>query len=376
MDEKAFLELSDRERDAFIEDVVFKRVACDKWEERNLGSAGGPVFFNDGCEHKSGECYAASEIESIHGLIGGPEQYTTDWRGLGLGIEHANENGIFVQFTSDWDGSGWVTLVGATGGNSPPDGFQATHIKYKTIFLAFFIAYMKALGVLEDNADWILSNPLDDKTCEYCFSQIGLSGTAADEPGDYPPFERCANSQGQREGEVSEGCRCFLKLKGDDEMTEDKKPFLPLEAVKELARLEADLRKAMNARIAAEEPMMKTPEWKAFSEADDLISETRNLFATAEEKFRAGCEGIFEETDEKKFSGGQIKIKITLEWNEELAVLWAMRHKHPELLSIVKNEFKKAMKGLKPNFVREVKTGKMYIDSDLSQYLESDEEVE
>ena len=76
-------------------------------------------------------------------------EYTTTWQGLGKGIEHANENGIFVQLTSDWDDSGWVTLVGATGGNSPPDGFQATHIRYKSLFLAFWIAYMKALGVLE-----------------------------------------------------------------------------------------------------------------------------------------------------------------------------------------------------------------------------------
>lgn len=141
MNEQQFLELSDRERDAYIEDVVFKRVACDKWEERNLGSAGGPIFYNDGCEHKPDGCYPTSEVEIIHGLIGGPGEYHA-WQGLGKGVEHCNANGYFLEFTQWYDGS-WDAYIFREGRD------ELIETRNKNIFLAFWIAYLKALGVLE-----------------------------------------------------------------------------------------------------------------------------------------------------------------------------------------------------------------------------------
>ena len=153
-------------------------------------------------------------------------------------------------------------------------------------------------------------------------------------------------------------------------MTEDKKPFMPLEAVKKLARLR-QLKRECGEEVSEKQTALETTD-----EYKDLVGVNENLLiinkelVDAEALFKAGCEDIFEETDEKKFPGGQIKMRTTFEYDEGLAVEWAIKHDHPELLKILKAGFKNACKTLKPPFVQEGKVGKMYIDSDLSEFLE------
>ncbi len=47
--------------------------------------------------------------------------------------------------------------------------------------------------------DQVVSNPLDDKTCDYCSEQTGQIIALLD---DFPPFDYCQN----RDNEI--GCRC------------------------------------------------------------------------------------------------------------------------------------------------------------------------
>ncbi len=153
-------------------------------------------------------------------------------------------------------------------------------------------------------------------------------------------------------------------------MTDEKTDaFMPLEAVKELARLR-QLKNNWSEKLGKYEPALcDTEEYKVMAGATDNFSMACDELIQAEAAFRAGCENIFEETDEKKFPGGQIKMRSTFEYSGNKAVDWAIEHKHPELLSIVKGEFKKICRQLKPDFVTKIEAGKMYIDSDLSQYL-------
>lgn len=63
-----------RELDVLIAEKVMGLVPCGAWRYANLGSAGGPVSMNDGCEHGKAGCYPADE-----GLpFGGPRRYSTD----------------------------------------------------------------------------------------------------------------------------------------------------------------------------------------------------------------------------------------------------------------------------------------------------------
>ena len=103
MNEKQFLEMSDRRCDKFIHKHVFK-LADD-------------VFVNP---------------------------YTASWKELGAGIEHANENGWYVHLTgSPHDKDNRVALF------KEESMTQHELRNQENIFLAFWIAYMKALGVLE-----------------------------------------------------------------------------------------------------------------------------------------------------------------------------------------------------------------------------------
>jgi hypothetical protein len=48
--------------------------------------------------------------------------------------------------------------------------------------------------------DLVVSNPLDERTCKYCLSQIGKR---ANDLEHKPPFEEC---------EDADGCRCFYAV--------------------------------------------------------------------------------------------------------------------------------------------------------------------
>ena len=105
MNEKQFLELSDRKRDQFIERKVYGR--------------------------------NRAHILPYH---------TTHWEGMGKGIEHANENDYFVHLTRSPYGRASSTLTIFDKNNMAT---KHTATAKENIFLAFWTAYMKALGVLE-----------------------------------------------------------------------------------------------------------------------------------------------------------------------------------------------------------------------------------
>lgn len=154
-------------------------------------------------------------------------------------------------------------------------------------------------------------------------------------------------------------------------MTDEKvDAFFPMEAVKELARLR-QLRDKWDEKVAEYQIALEdTDAYKVLTGVEDNLQMVENDLDRVETAFKAGCENIFEETDEKKFPGGQIKMRSTIDYDEGLAVDWAIRHNHPELLKILKAGFKNACKTLAPGFVTKGTVGTMYIDSDLSQYLE------
>ena len=70
--------------------------------------------------------------------------YVNSWKCLGKGIEHANENGFDVVLDCLNTGDGSVNVSHALKPMQIFGGYSE-----ENIFLAFFIAYMKALGVLE-----------------------------------------------------------------------------------------------------------------------------------------------------------------------------------------------------------------------------------
>ena len=132
MDEKAFLELLDREcvedlpsKDEFIHEHVFG------YKKINLSHK---VYWK-----KGNKCFARYETP-----------YYQSWQGMGKGIEHANENGWYVKIDAHEENSFNIEVSRCDINHKVEAYYSDSEDKgVKTIFLAFWIAYMKALGVLE-----------------------------------------------------------------------------------------------------------------------------------------------------------------------------------------------------------------------------------
>ena len=120
MNEKQFLELSDRERDAFIAEKVF---GYELIRHDHLYTYKKPHDFG-------GAGFAEQRIPLYH-----------EWQGMGKGIEDANENGFGIELMQVGDISSWGCQITSLDGGG--------YYECESIFLAFWIAYMKALGVLE-----------------------------------------------------------------------------------------------------------------------------------------------------------------------------------------------------------------------------------
>ena len=112
--EKQFLELSNRERNGWVAEKVFAHK-----EDRG-------VYYYDA---ERGE-YVIPD-------------YTTTWEGMGKGIEHAKANFYDVELHIPREGFYRKCVVYRVTGNV----FAAWTTE--NIFVAFWIAYCKAMGVLE-----------------------------------------------------------------------------------------------------------------------------------------------------------------------------------------------------------------------------------
>lgn len=123
MTEKQFLELSGKEFNDFIAKNIFGYKGHENW-----------WWWEDGAL-KDGE-WDYSKVKLYAGpCFDNPE-------GLFLGIEHANKDGYYLAFSQWYDGSWDVGLV-REGEDRLVEGCR------KTIFLAFWIAYCKTLGVIK-----------------------------------------------------------------------------------------------------------------------------------------------------------------------------------------------------------------------------------
>lgn len=148
MNEKEFLELSDRERDGFIDEHVFGY----KWYEINSAIWDFPAAKSKRrtLKHPINDAKIIKEfyIETDMNLppeYHKPEPSNQSWQGMGKGIEHANENGYAIDLMQVGNPSAWgceITYV-----------IGARYYESESIFLAFWIAYLKVLGVISEESN-------------------------------------------------------------------------------------------------------------------------------------------------------------------------------------------------------------------------------
>jgi len=87
-----------------------------------------------------------------------------------------------------------------------------------------------------------------------------------------------------------------------------------------------------------------------------------------EEKIRAAADAIFQETGNKKPAPGVgIREVEKLDYDDILAIDWAIGHGHRGLLSLKRADFERAAKSIRPDFVKITKVPQVTIARKLEE---------
>jgi len=121
--------------------------------------------------------------------------------------------------------------------------------------------------------------------------------------------------------------------------------------------------------------LQATPAYRELLRLQEATQVAKTLLAENEAAYRAQMLAALEATGEKKHPGGQVKTIKSYEYDEALAVTWALEHGHANLLKVDASGFKKdvaASDRLRPDFVTVVEKPRAELASDLSQFLEGE----
>lgn len=161
-------------------------------------------------------------------------------------------------------------------------------------------------------------------------------------------------------------------------MSENKKKdtvFLPLEQIAEIAGLRLELVSAQNKEAQQLHKVHVSTAWQDFENAENARKDVHVKLDQAEKEFKEVCEDIWEETEDKDFPGGKIKMVGGIAYDPPEAVKWAAKmaienEEFFDMLKIDAAKFKAQCKGVAPKFVEKFTAGKFYLDGDLTDYLE------
>lgn len=156
---------------------------------------------------------------------------------------------------------------------------------------------------------------------------------------------------------------------------DNEKVFDPTEAIGKVAELRVLGDEHKKGVDGCRSDLERTEQYKVLESAEENWNTVEMDLGKAIAELKAGCEAIFDETDEKEYPGGKIKVVTGLEYDPDSAVRWAAKlavekGEFYDLLKLDVQKFKAQCKGVTPPFVKKTKVGRFYIDSDLSEYLE------
>ena len=138
----------------------------------------------------------------------------------------------------------------------------------------------------------------------------------------------------------------------------------------ELAQLRKKHQEAQDAAKRTQEVLETDPLYQKVQSFKTDAAQISELVDKLETDIRNVSVGEFTDNGVKDLGGVQIKIFVTLEYDEDEAVNYCLEHQHANLLKLNKTGFEKVAKELKPEFVTIKEEPRAQIASDLSEYLE------
>lgn len=132
-------------------------------------------------------------------------------------------------------------------------------------------------------------------------------------------------------------------------------------------RVQVDVAKDMIKQH--ETALADVPEYQALAAAKEGRDATSRDLEAAELDLRQALLQFYEQSGERKYGCGEVKIFTRVEYEEAAAIRFAIEHHHDSLLSLNKRNFEKVAKELRPEFVTLVDEPRAQIAGDLGQYL-------
>lgn len=143
--------------------------------------------------------------------------------------------------------------------------------------------------------------------------------------------------------------------------------------IRELANIRRQLLLAKELEREAESDYYKTPEFQKFAERNKL-----RLLLTSQERvaYDLVCDiakRLYKATGEKKYPGVSVITEKSMTYDMEKALEWC-KERLPEALTIVKPTFERVAEIMRPDFVEFDEQPKARVASDLSGFLEDEDD--
>ena len=118
-----------------------------------------------------------------------------------------------------------------------------------------------------------------------------------------------------------------------------------------------------------EAALTDVPEYQALAAAKVSRDATGRDLEAAELDLRQALLQFYEQSGERKYGCGEIKLYTRLDYQPHDALAYCIEHKLNDLLELNKRGFEKVAKELKPEFVTLVDEPRAQIAGDLGEYL-------
>lgn len=140
--------------------------------------------------------------------------------------------------------------------------------------------------------------------------------------------------------------------------------------LKELATLREDLEKANKFVEEVEEELKKTPIYQALETYKEMQAGVKKQIDEVTARIKEQALEEYDGENKKPYSGVEIRnFTIVNVLDEKQAKVWAAENA-PSTLNISKSKFEKVVKVLELDFIELGEENRVYLASDLSEYLE------
>lgn len=139
--------------------------------------------------------------------------------------------------------------------------------------------------------------------------------------------------------------------------------------VRDIARKTKEYEDAKDELLSLREELDKAPLAIACEEKSRELSGIDEELSQLKAQYRENGIEIYNEIGTTKFEGGDVRIRKSYDYDNNLAREWIIEHNHLELFKIDKTKFLKVAKAVELPLLEITENPTFYLKTDLSEFL-------